>query len=143
MISMMSFPCEALQPGDRISTLLQSLHRGWKTPWLDIALNQMPKFRIPESSIVHVSLPHEEQNGPEMRLNPEEDVKFSLSFDHNKLLVPLTILYNAKTRRSLQQLVITFSHNEFDVLDVNFEPICKNIFKGDNILQRLIRNFTY
>lgn len=115
----------ALQYGDRVSTLLQAVHRGWKTPWVDISIHQMPRFRTPDSTILHVSLPHEDENGPEMKLNPQEDVKFSITFDKNKLIVPWTVLFDASKRRTLQKLVVTFSHDEFQILKVNYETVCK------------------
>ena len=116
-----------MQSGDRVSTMLQTLHSGWKTSLMDISLQQMPRFRIRDSTIIRVTLPRDSDNSPEMKLNPSEDVKVSLTFDNSKLAIPWIVLFDAANRRTLRRIVVTFSHDEFEVLRLNYELQCKNI----------------
>lgn len=118
---------EALQQGDRISTTIQSLHAGWKTALFDIPLPQMPQFRVKSSSVMRVTLPRETDNSPEMKLNPSEDLKVSITFENNKLVLPWVVLYDATNRRSLRKLVITFSHDEFEILRFRHQLVCEYI----------------
>jgi hypothetical protein len=120
-----SFMAEALQTGDRISTMIQSLHGGRKTPLMDIGLHQMPRFRVKDSSIIRVSLPSVDANEPEMRLIPTEDLKMSLTFESNKLVLPWIVLFDSANKRSLKKLVITFAHDEYEVLRFRYELNCK------------------
>ena len=62
---------------------------------------------------------------PEMRLNPNEDVKVSLTFAKHKLIIPNTLLYDSKHKKSLQTMVVTFAHDDFDVISLKYETICE------------------
>lgn len=115
----------AFERGDRISTALQTLHGGWRTPFIDIAIHQMPKFQTPDSTIMSVSLPHKGENEPEMKLDPTDNVYVSISFAHNKLLLPRLVLFDASTKRSMETVTITFSHDDFDVLRISHHVTCK------------------
>lgn len=114
-----------LQPGDRISTLYQTIHNDWKTPWTDLPIHQMPRFRSPDSVIVRLTLPHpsavDSKKIEAIRINPKEDVKFSLTFEESKLLLPMLILFDAKRRVSLKKLILTFYYDEYDLLRVSHE----------------------
>ena len=88
----------------------------------------------------------------EIRINPKEDVKFSLTFEESKLLLPMLVslkfllyctavhiilnivqrnkmyeqvLFDAKRRVSLKKLVLTFYYDEYDLLRVSHEATCK------------------
>jgi len=92
---------------------------------MDIPIQNMPKFRVPESSIVHCTLPHETfaESGSDiaeklLSLDVKHDVKVSLTFSSKKLMIPSITLFDAKERISMQQLKIIFSHDKYDVLSV-------------------------
>jgi hypothetical protein len=115
---------DSLQPEDRVSAFYQTWHGGWKTPWLDFNLYQMPRFQRGDSFVLQTSLPRQSDKEPEMRLNPEEDVKVSLTFASSKLVVPNVLMFDSKKKRSLQKLLITFYHDDFDVLRLSYHPVC-------------------
>lgn len=118
----------SLEHGDRISTMSQTLHNGFKTSWIDIPINQMPRFRVPDSGIIHVPLPSDPQSqavGRPARVNPDEDVKISLTFADHKLILPWTVVFDAARRRSLKRLVVTFSHDQFEVEGIEFKTECE------------------
>ena len=98
----------------------------FKSPWMDLNLHQMPKFGWPESFIIQVNLPRPTEDAAEMRLDPTEDVKISLTFSKHKLVVPWTLLYDSKHKKSLLKLIVTFSHDDFDVISLKSESICKS-----------------
>ena len=54
--------------------------------------------------------------GKNVKINPEEDVKISFTFAHRKFLIPWIPVYDSKKRRSLDKLIITFDHDQHDVL---------------------------
>ena len=123
----------ALEAGDRISTMSQTFHNGYKTSWADIPIQQMPRFRVQSSSILHLTLPRpppvEDLRAPHAKLvNPSEDVKFSLTFADHKLILPWTVVFDASKRRSLQKLTVMFSHDQFDVDGIEFETECAFVF---------------
>lgn len=116
------------QQGDRLLASIQTYHHGWKTPWMDLAIKNMPRFRNFDTSIVEVSLPHNgNDNTPEIPIDLSQDLKISLTFAAQRLLVPQVILFDSKEKKSLDQLVITFLHDKYDVLkiksfDVKYGP---------------------
>ena len=123
----------ALEAGDRISTMSQTFHNGYKTSWADIPIQQMPRFRVQSSSVLHLTLPRpppvEDLRAPHAKLvNPSEDVKFSLTFADHKLILPWTVVFDASKRRSLQKLTVMFSHDQFDVDGIEFETECAFVF---------------
>jgi len=115
----------ALQPGDRVSMLTQTFHSDTKTEWLDMPLHLMPRFTTPGSHIFHVTIPKFAKNATEYRINPRNDLKVSFTFLGNKLSLPNIQVYNAKERVALKKLVITFTHDEFEVVKVDIEKTCK------------------
>lgn len=123
----------ALEAGDRISAMSQTFHNGYKTSWADIPIQQMPRFRVQSSSVLHLTLPRpppvEDLRAPHAKLvNPSEDVKFSLTFADHKLILPWTVVFDASKRRSLQKLTVMFSHDQFDVDGIEFETECAFVF---------------
>lgn len=115
----------ALQPGDRISTLIQTLHSDMKTQWTDIPLNNMPHFGKPESVVLHANIPKYKENSTEYQIDPTKDVKVALSFDGNKLMIPWIPIYEANMRRTMRKLVITFTIDEFEIIRLRHSVICK------------------
>eukprot|EP00598_Pedospumella_elongata_P017038 CAMPEP_0184993464 /NCGR_PEP_ID=MMETSP1098-20130426/45667_1 /TAXON_ID=89044 /ORGANISM="Spumella elongata, Strain CCAP 955/1" /LENGTH=194 /DNA_ID=CAMNT_0027519303 /DNA_START=97 /DNA_END=681 /DNA_ORIENTATION=+ len=116
----------ALQPGDRVSMLTQTFHSDTKTEWLDMPLHLMPRFTTPGSHIFHVTIPKFAKNATEYRINPRNDLKVSFTFLGNKLSLPNIQVYNAKERVALKKLVVTFTHDEFEVVKVDIEKIYGN-----------------
>jgi hypothetical protein len=108
----------ALHDGDRILSAVQVLHSGWKTPYLDLSLVQMPRFRSPSSTMLRLPLPRPDENGPEMTPNSEDDIKASFAFADGKLVVPWIVVYDHRKKRMITKIIFTFAHDEFDVLRV-------------------------
>jgi hypothetical protein len=116
----------AFQKGDRIATLSQSVHNELKTPWTDFPLHQMPRFDVSESFITICNLPvASSQISTSYRIDPNHDLKVSLSFAVNKFIIPWIIVFDANKRVSLRKLTIIFTRDEFDIVGVRFETICK------------------
>ena len=92
---------------------------------MDVDLYHMPRFRKSESFVMRVNMPRPSEKEPEIKLNPEKDVKISLTFDGHKLVVPMIQLFDSIRRRSLKTLRITFYHDDFDVLRLSYNTECK------------------
>lgn len=103
-------------------TLQRTLHSSWKTPWLELPLHHSPRFRMREKSPVEVPLPRPEEKGPEMQIDLSSDVKISFTFADEKLIVPWTVAYDAKTGQYLTELIVKFYHDDFDVHMIDFTP---------------------
>ena len=70
------------------------------------------------------------ENGPEILLNLDVDVKMSFSFGEGKLVIPRVIVYDSASKRMLERLLITFVHDEFDVLRVSSSLV----YHDENVL---------
>ena len=115
----------AYQTGDRVSAQIRSQQSGYSNYFHDIPIDQMPRFRICSSSIINVKLPRSEELGHNIKLDTNEDFKVSLSFSNNKVILPWLKLFDSNEKKSLQKLIITFNHDEFDVLRLTTDTICK------------------
>ena len=94
---------------------------------MDIALNHMPKFKVSDTAVIQATLPHPlHEQGLVAKLNPEEDVKVSLTFAGHKLLLPWVLLYDSKHRKSLSLLTVTFYHDDFEILRLGYKTTCKH-----------------
>lgn len=107
------------QPGDRVAVLSQTLHNGWKTQLNEFPIHHMPHFRQADSFIVHAALPSPDGK-PLMSIKPDEDVKIMLTFDNSKLISSWITIFDAKNRKSLKKLILTFDHDEFDILHTTY-----------------------
>ena len=58
------------------------------------------------------------------RINPNSDLKISFTFDRSKLSVPSVTVFDSKNRISLKKIIITFTHDEFELVRVDFKPLC-------------------
>jgi len=138
--SIINVSISSYENGDIVSGVSQSLHNGWKTPKIDMPLRQLPRFREPAAFVVHATIPgqHGEEaevflnttntkrtnllwKGKNVKVNPGEDVKISFTFANNKLLIPWLSVFDSKKKRSLERLVLTFEHDQYDVLEVRYE----------------------
>jgi len=109
--------CQSYQIGERINAQIKAKHDKLISSFQDISIDAMPRFRVTENKVIQVkSIP---------KLNPNQDLKFTLSFSGDKLLTPWTVLYDSVGRRTLNKLIITFEHDEFDVLRLKSELKCK------------------
>jgi hypothetical protein len=115
----------ALQPGDRVSVLTQTVHSDTKTDWIDLPVHMMPRFGMADSHIFHTVIPKFSENATDFRINPRSDLKVSFTFLGNKLSVPWVIVYSAKDRVSLKKLEIVFTRDEFEVVRVDIKKTCK------------------
>ena len=111
----------AYQPGDRVIGLAQTSHNQFKTAWIDLPLPQMPRFSVPDNFIYHSIVP----NSNSSRINLNSDLKVSFSFDRNKLNIPWLTIYDSRNRLTLHKLVVTFTHDEFEIVRIDYKPICK------------------
>lgn len=94
---------------------------------MDLPIQNMPRFRIFESSIVRCTLPYDKDttkvlSEESVMLDVRYDVKVALTFS-NKLAIPPVALYDAKERISIQQLQITFTHDKYNVMEVKYNII--------------------
>jgi hypothetical protein len=80
----------------------------------------MPRFRRRDSTIYRVSLPRPTEKDPEINLNPDEDVKITLTFAENKLVVPNIKIFDSQRKSSLEKLIVIFYHDDFDVLRLSY-----------------------
>jgi hypothetical protein len=126
IISLLFCLASGLQPGDRVSTLTQSRHMSTKTEWMDVPLHLMPKFGVPENHIFHVSIPKYAENSTDYRINPKRDLKVAFTFMGNKLSIPWVSVYNAEEKVSMKKLIITFTHDEFELVRIRYTPKCKD-----------------
>ena len=108
-----------LHTGDRILTSIQSLHSSWKTPHLDLALNQLPTFRKASSALIAIPMPRPDENRNELLLDPKQDLKVSFTFAHGKLMLPWITLYDSSSKAYVSSLNFMLIHDEFDILYEN------------------------
>lgn len=106
----------AYEIGERISTQIRSQHDGFTTSFHDIPIDQMPRFRISDIRRIQVRLPRSEELGSNIRLNPNENLKIAMSFSHNKLLLPWSVIFDATKKVTLNKLTVIFEHDEFELL---------------------------
>jgi hypothetical protein len=137
---------EAFQPGDRVSASSQSFHSNAKTNWLDLPSHQMPVFARESSHIFHVNLPDKgpkNANNPHLknRLDITKDLKVSFSFDRSKLLIPQVTVFDAQNRRSARKLIVTFTHDEFEVVRLRTETIYGNAIPKIDASHPALRGF--
>ena len=116
---------EALQPGDRISSLSQTLHSDTKTQWTDMPLHQMPRFASPERTIFRAQIPKYSPNATDFRINPKKDLKVAFTFQGSKFSIPWIPIFDARNRISMQKLIVTFTHDEFEIVSLKYETVCK------------------
>jgi hypothetical protein len=101
------------------------MHSGWKTAKVDVALDQLPRFREEFSTMFQIIMPRKEGNeiGPELALDLTSDVKTSFTFFHDRLIVPWVLIYDAKHKRVANRITFTFAHDEYEVLRV-YNEVC-------------------
>lgn len=122
----------SLQIGERISGTIQVLHNGWKSQITDLSLHQMPRFRSLDTSIVHTNIPGPDHNRHITVLNPNEDFKILLTFSNSYISTQWIPLFDAKNRRSIVQLVVTFDHDEYNLYkgikyDIKYSPTIQRL----------------
>lgn len=132
----------AYESGDYVSSISQTLHNKWKTPKMELPLRHLPRFREPAAFVMHATIPGQQGDEAEMdfnttgakskdfhwkaknvKVNPEADVKISFTFANNKVLIPWLSVFDAKKRRSLERLEVTFEHDQYDVLEVRYNRV--------------------
>ena len=127
IISIVSL-CSCYHPGDRVSTLIEIVHHNWKTPFIDIPLKNMPLYRQKDESMIRVELPNDsESDKPLSKIDPKYNVIISMIFSGGNILLPHILLFDSKERKSLQKLIITYYHDENDVISLKHTTICKLI----------------
>lgn len=119
-------PSNAFVQEDRMSVLMQVLHAGWKSPWLEMSLNEMPRFMLNEAVMVRPVFPKKDENDKKYLWNPEIDAKISFTFSESKLSIPAILLYSA-TGKSLEKIVFTFEHDAYDVISVSHVATYKDL----------------
>jgi hypothetical protein len=62
------------------SNLILFLYVQWKTPWIELAIDEMPRFQQDFSIKLVPTLPKKNENDAENVWNPEKDVKMYVYF---------------------------------------------------------------
>jgi hypothetical protein len=62
------------QMNDIVSSHYQTVHAQWKTPWIELPINQMPKFGQNDAHVVRFSLPSNKTSN-RVKIDPNYDVK--------------------------------------------------------------------
>jgi hypothetical protein len=117
---------ESYQLGDRVITTIQSQHVQARSPWHELPITLFPRFGIDEKVIVHASIPKDSTNTTEHRINTGYDFKATLAFDYNRHSVPWITIYDKEQHRTLKKLLVTFVRDEFEIVKVHYDPICKS-----------------
>lgn len=115
----------AFQHGDRVTSVAMSQHMDKRTTWNDMSLQILPRFMIDESVVFHAEIPKFHVNATDYKINIKGDFKAILSFDYNKFSTPWVTVYDAEQRRVLRRLKLTFTHDRYEILKVDYELVCK------------------
>lgn len=59
------------------------------------------------------------------RIDLTSDLTISMAFDRMKYLLPLVTVFDAENQRSLRRLVITFTHDEFEIVRLRASKTCQ------------------
>jgi hypothetical protein len=105
-------------------------------------LSHLPRFKETAKFVMHATIPGQDGNeaefdlgkkseraadapwkGKNVKVNPNEDVKISFAFAHKKFMIPWLSVFDSKKRRSLEKLIITFDHDQHDVLEVHYQRV--------------------
>lgn len=130
-LSVLLYVCLAYKNGDRVSIMAQTLHNEWKTSLLELPLHQMPRFGEPAKFVYHATLPEpaisKEGSKGKGKVNPDQDIKISFTVSDNKILIPWTKIFDSKTKTSLTKLLVTFSHDQYEIIKADVESTCKSL----------------
>lgn len=110
--------CLGLHDGERFLASTQTLHAGWKSAPIDMVLTQLPRFREQFSTMFQIHMPRKDENGPVMDLDMSSDVKTTFTFFHDRLVVPLVLVFDSHHKRTASRITFTFAHDEYEVLRV-------------------------
>lgn len=92
----------------------------------------MPRFKQRDTAVITAPLPKPdiEDTGAdsgaavkETRIDPANDVKLSLAYLNSKFGIPWIVLYDSQSKKSIEKLKVIFSHDDFNVLGVEYEII--------------------
>lgn len=128
--------------GDHFGMASRSSHADksnvWRTAWVDMPYFLAPRFGHSEEKLFYAVLLKPAANNSssselvvladqvaDFRINPEVDFRISLAFDSHRFELPWITVYNAAQRRALQRLEITFYHDGYDLIKVDYQPHCK------------------
>jgi hypothetical protein len=111
--------------GDPIVVSAVTQHANSRTKWIDFTFGNMPKFGIDESVIYHATVPEIKVNRSTEILDLNSDFKISLAFDNHKHIIPWIKIYDSTNRRSLRRLIITFIHDNSEVISIDHSTDCK------------------
>jgi len=123
-----------------VSTLSQTMHVEMKSPWLDMPLHQMPRFDVPDKHIFYAQLP-KHSNSSAYRVDPRHDVKVALTFMGSRLSIPWVTLFNAREKVTLKVLVVTFTHDEFEVVRLRYDTVYSPRIKRVDSTHPTLRGF--
>lgn len=69
-----SMNVKSYQMNDIVSSHYQTVHAKWKTPWIELPINQMPKFGQNDAHVVRFTLPSNMTKNS-VKIDPNYDVK--------------------------------------------------------------------
>lgn len=116
---------EAYQIGDRVIATIQSQHVQARSKWNELPIVLFPRFGINEAVIVHAQVPPGAVNTTDQKINTGHDFKVTLAFDYNRHSVPWVSVFDKEQRRTLKKLIVTFIRDEFEIVKVRYNAICK------------------
>jgi hypothetical protein len=90
--------------------------------------------------IYHTIVPKYNANvSTDFRIDPNFDLKVSFLFDHfQKLSTPWIVVYDSVGRKSLKKLDIVFTHDQYEILKVDFKTKCEIITTFPHVFLLLI-----
>jgi hypothetical protein len=112
---------------DPILTLSRSQHVKVFSDWNELSLELNPRFLMNKQVIYHTIVPKYNANvSTDFRIDPNFDLKVSFLFDHfQKLSTPWIVVYDSVGRKSLKKLDIVFTHDQYEILKVDFKAKCE------------------
>ena len=135
ILCMQAITINGFQPGDRLSAFAQTMHGSFQSAWQDLKLDQMPQFGVDNSFVFRAVTPNQKS-----KIDTYKDFKLTLSFDRHRLVLPWIVLYDSEARRSVRKLVVTFIHDEFEVVSIKHEIVCED-FNVSYLLLTILSNY--
>lgn len=112
--------CLSYHTNDIVSSHYQTVHAQWKTPWVELPINQMPKFGQNDAHVVRFTLPSN-KTAHRVKIDPNYDVKLTLAFADHKLISPLIVTFDSVKKKLLKKCIVTFMHDEYDILRIKYD----------------------
>mmetsp|Transcript_15453 Transcript_15453/g.23331 ORF Transcript_15453/g.23331 Transcript_15453/m.23331 type:complete len:244 (+) Transcript_15453:39-770(+) len=120
-------PVSGLLADDRIVTHTQTVHAGWKTPWIELSINEMPLFLRDDTVLSKPNLPRENENTRDIIWDSTKDIRMSFTFSNNQLVIPSVHLYQAHTHQYIDKLIVILEHDNHEIVRVRHKVEYKDL----------------